>query len=118
MFDRPHRPEAPNPRKPFIMLETYWLPDKGRRPIPAELVPLAAHFCAEGYTDISRAEILDYTQDHGHLPPVDWFDCPADYAEAFTHFPSPIAGGSDDTPRSQYTDAEWARRMSELPDDY
>jgi hypothetical protein len=84
-------------------------------PWPPGLLPLAAHLIAENYSEVARREILEFALAHGHLPPVDWFDCPADYAEAFTFFPSPVSGGSS---QSQYTDAEWARRMKDLPDDY
>jgi hypothetical protein len=73
----PAPPTAVNERH---IAERLWCPIV--LPIPERLIPLAAHLCVEGYSDRSRADILDYTQGHGQLPPPDWFDGIEDYDRA------------------------------------
>jgi hypothetical protein len=85
----------------------------------ADLIPLAAHLVDAGFNEMWRGEILGYVAQHGTLTPRECWDSQEDYDAASLFLPQPpIAGGAPvDAPKSQYSDAEWARRNQERDDE-
>ncbi len=93
----------------MTIVEPRWTARKGWHYLPERLIPLVAHLCMENYSEGACAEIVDHVELHGTLPPVDFFDSPAAYAEALVFCPAPA-------PKARYTDAEWAARNGERVD--